>query len=129
MFYYCAKRRKSRNWLYRRTGRNVTTIEKDKRNIYFVFNASSSFAPRRLAYSINVSSIVTHPGATISVKSILHNVTTASPHGDYWRLLVPGTYEVTAFKEGLDPETLKNVVVDDVKASVLNFTLVKKVNF
>lgn len=65
-------------------------------------------------------------GATISVKSIFHNVTTASPHGDYWRLLVPGTYEVTAFKEGLEPETLMNVVVDDVKASILNFTLVKK---
>ena len=38
-------------------------------------------------------------GATIVVNAIDKNVTSAL-FGDYWRLLVPGTYTVTAVKEG-----------------------------
>ena len=71
---------------------------------------------------------VYHTGATIHVKSISHNVQTAS-HGDYWRLLVPGSYEVTAFKKGFQSKTVKSIVVGEVEAVVTNFTLTKEVRY
>lgn len=37
--------------------------------------------------------------ATITVNDISHTIKTARD-GDYWRILVPGTYNITASKEG-----------------------------
>jgi hypothetical protein len=39
------------------------------------------------------------PEAVIMVKGINHNISTAS-YGDFWRLLVPGKYEVSAVAPG-----------------------------
>ncbi|XP_074640654.1 carboxypeptidase D-like isoform X2 [Tubulanus polymorphus] len=64
--------------------------------------------------------------ATISVKGINHKLLTAS-HGDYWRILVPGTYEITASKNGYDSVT-KNVEVKSGKAVEINFKLNSKLN-
>uniref|UniRef100_A0A8D0Y687 Carboxypeptidase D n=2 Tax=Sus scrofa TaxID=9823 RepID=A0A8D0Y687_PIG len=61
--------------------------------------------------------------ATISVAEINHPVTTYKT-GDYWRLLVPGTYKITASARGYNPVT-KNVTVKSEGAVQVNFTLVR----
>lgn len=59
---------------------------------------------------------------SIVVSGIRHNLTTGD-HGEYFRLLLPGTYNITAVAPGYTPMTVPNVTVIDVKATVLNFTL------
>ncbi|XP_028615164.1 carboxypeptidase D [Grammomys surdaster] len=61
--------------------------------------------------------------ATLSVAEINHPVTTYKA-GDYWRLLVPGTYKITASARGYNPVT-KNVTVRSEGAIQVNFTLVR----
>ncbi|OCT91125.1 hypothetical protein XELAEV_18014180mg [Xenopus laevis] len=63
------------------------------------------------------------PNATISVASINH-VVTSYKDGDFWRLLVPGAYKVTASARGYVPVT-KNVNVTEREAALVNFTLVR----
>ncbi|OQV25487.1 Carboxypeptidase D [Hypsibius exemplaris] len=61
--------------------------------------------------------------ATIRVESIDHDVF-SSADGDYWRLLAPGNYRVTAWRSGYGNSTSQNVTVtEDAPATVLNFTL------
>ncbi|XP_075024719.1 carboxypeptidase D [Calonectris borealis] len=59
--------------------------------------------------------------ATISVADISHPVTTYKD-GDYWRLLVQGTYKITASARGYDPVT-KTVEVGSKGGVQVNFTL------
>ena len=40
---------------------------------------------------------------SIMLPNIAHNVTT-SKNGDFWRLLVPGTYTIGAYKDGYEGE-------------------------
>ncbi|XP_038139891.1 carboxypeptidase D [Cyprinodon tularosa] len=61
------------------------------------------------------------PNATISVEGIDHNVTTAHT-GDYWRLLVPGTYAVTASADGYKPVTIYATVSKD-RPELVDFRL------
>ncbi|XP_062832451.1 carboxypeptidase N catalytic chain isoform X1 [Anolis carolinensis] len=60
-------------------------------------------------------------GAVISVEGIGHDVT-AGEQGDYFRLLLPGTYTVTASADGYQPQTEK-VVVGPAGPSVVHFQL------
>uniref|UniRef100_A0A8D2LHK5 Carboxypeptidase D n=1 Tax=Varanus komodoensis TaxID=61221 RepID=A0A8D2LHK5_VARKO len=62
--------------------------------------------------------------ATISVANLDHHVATYKS-GDYWRLLTPGTYKVTASARGYNSET-KTVDVGDKLAVQVNFTLTRK---
>ena len=59
--------------------------------------------------------------AVITVSGINHMVVTADD-GDYWRLLLPGTYNIKAAAKGYDPET-KQILVPHGLAIVVNFTL------
>ncbi|XP_075052989.1 carboxypeptidase D [Mixophyes fleayi] len=61
--------------------------------------------------------------ATISVADINHPVT-SDKAGDYWRLLVPGTYKVTVSARGYVP-VVKTINVTEGEAVVTNFTLVR----
>lgn len=59
--------------------------------------------------------------ATITVSGIKHAVHTARA-GDYWRLLRPGVYNVTASRQGYESVT-EEVTVPPAGAVSLNFTL------
>ncbi|XP_028844727.1 carboxypeptidase N catalytic chain [Denticeps clupeoides] len=59
--------------------------------------------------------------AEISVAGIHHDVTSGA-HGDYFRLLLPGTYTVTASAPGHVPST-KQVTVGPAEAILLHFHL------
>ncbi|NXM60790.1 AEBP1 protein, partial [Illadopsis cleaveri] len=60
--------------------------------------------------------------ATIVVGGINHNVRTASS-GDYWRILNPGEYRVSARAEGYNPSVKTCHVLYDIGATQCNFVL------
>ncbi|XP_014384335.1 PREDICTED: LOW QUALITY PROTEIN: inactive carboxypeptidase-like protein X2 [Myotis brandtii] len=62
------------------------------------------------------------PDAIISVEGINHDVRTASD-GDYWRLLNPGEYVVTAKADGFSASTKNCMVGYDMGATRCDFTL------
>uniref|UniRef100_A0A8C6KAB7 Carboxypeptidase D, a n=1 Tax=Nothobranchius furzeri TaxID=105023 RepID=A0A8C6KAB7_NOTFU len=64
---------------------------------------------------------------SIMVAGISHNLTTAK-YGDYHRLLLPGTYNITAAAPGYMSVTVNGVHVTEDKATQLNFTLSPKVD-
>ncbi len=59
--------------------------------------------------------------ATISVRGIAHNVTSYTD-GDYWRLLVPNNYSISAHKVGYKSQT-KTVLTKSAFVTEVNFTL------
>lgn len=62
-------------------------------------------------------------GAHVLVDNRKKDITT-SKDGDYWRLLLPGGYKVTAMAVGYEPLS-KEVTVTEGDAKVLNFVLKK----
>lgn len=60
--------------------------------------------------------------ATISVAGISHNITTGR-FGDFHRLLVPGTYNITVVSTGYMPLTINNIIVKEGPAAIVNFSL------
>lgn len=62
-------------------------------------------------------------GARITVANRRHDVF-SSRDGDFWRLLVPGSYEITVSAKGFESETKSCTVLSD-KAAKLNFILKK----
>jgi carboxypeptidase D len=59
--------------------------------------------------------------ATIHVEGIDHDVYSVTD-GDYWRLLIPGTYKITAHKRGYRSQT-KTLQITSGFATQINFTL------
>lgn len=76
---------------------------------------------------MGIKGFVTAPDGTplantvISVETIDHPVK-SSQFGDYWRLLMPGEYVVTATRPGFSAQSRAVTVVAD-RPTVLNFTL------
>ncbi|EMP42207.1 Inactive carboxypeptidase-like protein X2 [Chelonia mydas] len=64
------------------------------------------------------------PNAIISVEGVNHDIRTASD-GDYWRLLNPGEYVVTAKAEGYTSSTKNCAVGYDMGATQCDFTISK----
>uniref|UniRef100_A0A670IBB4 Carboxypeptidase X, M14 family member 2 n=1 Tax=Podarcis muralis TaxID=64176 RepID=A0A670IBB4_PODMU len=64
------------------------------------------------------------PNAIISVEGVNHDIRTASD-GDYWRLLNPGEYVVTAKAEGYTAATKNCAVGYDMGATRCDFTISK----
>ena len=62
-------------------------------------------------------------GARVSVINRKHDMFTAKD-GDYWRLLVPGSYDLTVSAQGYEHET-QTATVAPRKATTLNFVLKK----
>ncbi|KAK1121827.1 hypothetical protein K0M31_010139 [Melipona bicolor] len=60
--------------------------------------------------------------ATIIVHGINHNVS-STHRGEYWRLLLPGTYNIHAEAWGYRPSDQINVTVISGEPSIVNFTL------
>ncbi|CAK9804732.1 Carboxypeptidase D [Anthophora plagiata] len=60
--------------------------------------------------------------ATIVVHGINHNVSTTH-RGEYWRLLLPGTYYIHVEAWGYQPSEPISVTVESGEAAVVNFTL------
>lgn len=65
------------------------------------------------------------PNALIAVKNRDHDVTTAKD-GDFWRLLTPGNYEVTASAPGYKAVTLNLYVHPNEPATQVQFQLHKQ---
>ncbi|XP_060532890.1 carboxypeptidase D [Cylas formicarius] len=60
--------------------------------------------------------------ADVVVVGVGHNVTTSN-RGEYWRLLLPGKYEIYAAAYGYLPSETVEVVVREGETAVRNFTL------
>uniref|UniRef100_H2ZDX6 Peptidase M14 domain-containing protein n=1 Tax=Ciona savignyi TaxID=51511 RepID=H2ZDX6_CIOSA len=65
------------------------------------------------------------PNAVIQVQGINHDIVSAQ-EGDYWRLLVPGVYNISAQRPGYQAQ-YKSVQVNEGQAVQINFTLSQEV--
>jgi carboxypeptidase D len=62
--------------------------------------------------------------AAISVNNIQH-ATYAGSDGDYYRLLLPGKYNITATAKGYDSQTSEVTITDNDKQLIYNFNLMR----
>jgi len=60
--------------------------------------------------------------ATISVSGIEHSISTDAEFGDYYRLLIPGNYTITADASGYFPQS-QSVYIGSGDATILDFEL------
>ena len=65
--------------------------------------------------------------ASVIIKNVKHNVHSLKD-GDYFRLLLPGSYEITVTHSRFKPST-KNISITSGLATVVNFTLMSKDKF
>ncbi|KAJ8286166.1 hypothetical protein GJAV_G00035260 [Gymnothorax javanicus] len=93
----------------------------DNREALLVFMEQVHRGIRGVVKEIDGTPIV---NASVSVEGVNHDVTT-SEKGDFWRLLNPGEYRVTARAPGYAPSTRVCVVGYDLGATTCSFLLTK----
>ncbi|XP_076646852.1 carboxypeptidase D svr isoform X1 [Halictus rubicundus] len=94
---------------------------------YWMLNKESLikyFEQAHLGVKGLVRDINGHPieAANIIVDGIDHNISTTN-RGEYWRLLLPGTYSIHAEAWGYQPSETVRVTVNSDAPSIVNFTL------
>ncbi len=71
-----------------------------------------------------VTDALFHPlAATLHIEGIDKDISTDSDVGDYHRILLPGTYNITASAPGYVSETINNVVVSANNGTTIDFRL------
>ena len=65
------------------------------------------------------------PGAIIKINGHDHNVKSAAS-GDYWRLLLPGTYRVSSSADNYEEKDFLVHINSDKKVKTVNFVLQRK---
>ncbi|CAF0750791.1 unnamed protein product [Didymodactylos carnosus] len=98
----------------------LQTYWNDNKGALLVFVTQVFFGIRGFVYDIKTKMALS--GVLIHVHGINHNVTTYQD-GDFWRLLAPGTYNVTAERLGYASETKENVVVRNHSSTLIEFHL------
>jgi hypothetical protein len=124
------------DWNYHWMGCNEITLELSNTKIPSASQMPTYWSQNRdsmLAYMdtalIGVRGIVTDAltgsplAATVRVTGRDHDVFTDPDVGDYHRMLLPGTYELTFSAPGFAPITISNVVVSSGPATVLNVAM------
>jgi hypothetical protein len=124
------------DWNYVYMGCNEVTLELSNTKIPSASQIPTYWSQNRdsmLAYMatclIGVRGIVTDAGtgeplaATVTVAGRNHEVYTDPDMGDYHRMLLPGTYNLTFEADGYDPVTVSGVVVSSGDATRLDVAL------
>ena len=66
------------------------------------------------------------PGATVNVNGRDHSVKCARD-GDFWRILLPGTYKISATADGYNEQNYIVHIHEDTPVKLVNFVLPRKV--
>jgi len=65
------------------------------------------------------------PNAYVVVEGIDKNIT-STERGEYWRLLVPGSYKIQSFADGYHPSQQYSIEITDKFAELQNFEMRRK---
>lgn len=97
---------------------SLSQIWSDNKNALLAYINEVHKGVKGFVFSTNCNPL---PNATIHIVDRDHNVTTACD-GDYWRLLVPGEYQLMAIAEEHFPQVV-NITILEGPAVQVNFTL------
>lgn len=124
------------DWLYVNTNQLDVTIElgcnqyppSENLKKYWQYNKKALISYIKQVHigikGLVVDDITKKPlrNVTVQVRGIDRNVTTG-PDGDFWRLLLPGSYYVQFFLEGYRPSETIHVLVSTHMATILRLSL------
>lgn len=103
-------------------GKDLPAEWENNRKPILNFLASTHRGVRGLVVDQVTKEPISH--ATIIVDGISKNIT-STDRGEYWRLLVPGTYTLQAFADGYAPGDKKDVIITNLFTEQMNFELTR----